>query len=218
MFSVTISTAFWPAPLPAFIRFLSEGFTRMSTGDLKQVIGRARQGDAEAISLLYETHVDAIYRYIYYRVPTAEDAEDLTAEVFLRMVESLPRYTITAVPFQAWLYRIAAARVADFYRRGKRHVQTELDESLTDNLPLPEDQLQRQQEVETLRRAISTFSEDEQTILVLRFIEHKSHQQVAEVLGKSANAVKAAQHRALVQLAALLGSEEKVRHYLRGGQ
>ena len=67
-----------------------------------------------------------------------------------------------------------------------------------------------------LRSTLRHFNEDEQTILILRFVERKSHQEVANIMGKSANAVKTAQHRILVQLAALLGSEEKVRHYLRG--
>ena len=188
----------------------------MAHSDIEQVIIRARRGEGQAISALYETHADAIFRYVLYRVPTAEDAEDLTAEVFLKMVEGLPRYQITGVPFEAWLYRIAAARIADFYRRRKRRPQTTLPETLADHIALPEDQIQRDQEIATLRGILAQFNADEQTILILRFVERKSHQEVARVLGKSVNAVKAAQHRALIRLAALLGSEEKVRHYLRG--
>jgi RNA polymerase sigma-70 factor (ECF subfamily) len=188
----------------------------MAHSDIEQVIIRARRGDEQAISALYEMHADAIYRYVLYRMPTAEDAEDLTAEVFLKMIEGLPRYQITGVPFEAWLYRIAAARIADFYRRRKRRPQVTLPDSLADHIALPEDQIQRDQEIETLRGILAQFNADEQTILILRFVERKSHQEVASLLGKSANAVKAAQHRALIRLAALLGSEEKVRHYLRG--
>ncbi|HLV36139.1 MAG TPA: sigma-70 family RNA polymerase sigma factor [Spirillospora sp.] len=186
------------------------------SADLERVIKRARRGDEKAITTLYELHADAIYRYILYRVPTSADAEDLTAEVFLRMVESLPNYNIRGVPFEAWLYRIAAARIADFYRQNKRQPQAELNETLADDVPLPEDQIQQRQEIQTLREALRKFSEEEQTILLLRFVERKSHREVANILGKTTNAVKAAQHRALVHLAALLGSEDKVRHYLRG--
>ncbi|MBZ0299277.1 MAG: sigma-70 family RNA polymerase sigma factor [Anaerolineae bacterium] len=188
----------------------------MSATNIRQVIKRASQGDAAAITTLYEAHVDAIYRYIFYRVPTGADAEDLTAEVFLKMVEGLPGYTFTGAPFETWLYRIAAARIADFYRRANRQPQSELTEFLTDGLPLPEEHIQQNQEIDILRQALQQFSEEEQTILILRFVERKSHKEVADILGKTANAVKAAQHRTLVQLAALLGSEEKVRHYLRG--
>ena len=183
--------------------------------DIEQLVRRAQQGNKEAISALYQTYAQAIYRYIFYRVPTAADAEDLTAEVFLKMVEGLPKYQITGVPFEAWLYRIAAARMTDFYRRTRRRPQSELTENLADARLAPEEQLQRTQEVDALREVLQQFNQDEQTILLLRFVERKSHKEVADALGKTVSAVKSAQHRALVQLANLLGSG-KVRHYLRG--
>lgn len=188
----------------------------MSVPHIHQIVNRAQQGDASAVAVLYETYVQAIYRYIAYRVATTADAEDLTAEVFLKMVEGLPRYRFTGAPFEAWLYRIAAARIVDFRRRAQRRPQVALSETMTDGVPLPEEQVQHNQEIETLRSALQQLSDEHQTILILRFIERRSHQEVADILGKSANAIKAAQHRALVQLVALLGSEEKVRHYLRG--
>lgn len=183
--------------------------------DIEHLIHRAQAGDKEAISALYRTYAQTIYRYVFYRMPTAADAEDLTAEVFLKMVEGLPGYQITGVPFESWLYRIAAARINDFYRRTKRRPQSELTENLTDAQPVPEEQLQRTEEVEAMRAVLSQFDESEQAILLLRFVERKSHKEVASLLGKSVSAVKSAQHRALVQLANLMGSD-KVRHYLRG--
>lgn len=183
---------------------------------LQHLIQRAQRGDTEAVSALYETYVQQIYRYIAYRVPTSTDAEDITAEVFVKMVEGLPNYRFTGAPFEAWLYRIAAARVIDFRRRSNRRVESELSESLSDHVPTPEESLQSEEEVQTLRAALSKLSDEQQTLLVLRFIERKSHQEAAEILDKSVSAVKSIQHRALLQLASLLGSEEKVRHYLRG--
>lgn len=189
----------------------------MSPAPIESVIQRAQAGDAEAVATLYQTYVQRIFCYILYRVSTTADAEDLTAEVFLKMVEGLPNYRITGAPFEACLYRIAAARIVDFRRRTKRRGQVELSKTLADGKPLPEEQLQRRQEVDTLRQALRQLSDDQQTILILRFIERKSHEQVAAILGRSVTAVRATQHRALVNLTALLGSEEKVRHYLRGG-
>lgn len=188
----------------------------MTTLDTQQLIQQAQQGDSQAMTVLYQTYADMIYRYIFYRVPTTSDAEDITADVFLKMVEGLPSYRFTGAPFEAWLYRIAAARIADFYRRAQRRPQDELTDNLRDSHPAPEEQLQVQQEVENLREVFQQFNEDEQSILILRFVERKSHKDVATALGKSVAAVKSAQHRILVQLASLLGSEEKVRHYLRG--
>lgn len=184
--------------------------------NMARLIKQAQTGDSAAISRLYQMHVDAIYRYILYRVPTEHDAEDLTAEVFLSMVKDLPNFQWTGAPFEAWLYRIAAARIADFYRKNQRQADVELHESLTDHAAPPEVQLQESEEIETLRQVLGQLSKADQTILILRFIERKSHNEVADILGKTPGAVKAMQHRALVQLASLLGSEEKVRHYLRG--
>lgn len=184
--------------------------------DTLDIIQRAQRGDQEAITELYQTHVTQIYRYVAYRVPSDADAEDLTAEVFVKMVEGLPTYQSTGAPFAAWLYSIASARVIDFRRRASRRPQAELSDMLAADDPTPEATLQAVEEVHTLRDALRQLSEEQQAILVLRFIERKSHQEVADVTGKSVTAVKSIQHRALIQLATLLGSEEKVKHYLRG--
>jgi RNA polymerase sigma-70 factor (ECF subfamily) len=181
-----------------------------------EVIARAQRGDASATSLIYQTYVTIIYRYVAYRVGSDEDAEDITAEVFVRMVESLSSYTDTGAPFEAWLYRIAAARVADFYRKRKRRTHVELTDNLVSDDTEPEERLLEHQEAIQLREAVRHLGEEEQTILLMRFVERKSHYEVAELLDKSVSAVKSAQHRALVKLAGLLGSDEKARHYLRG--
>jgi RNA polymerase sigma-70 factor (ECF subfamily) len=165
---------------------------------------------------LYETYVERIYRYVAYRVLSVADAEDLTAEVFVKMVEALPAYRVTGVPFEAWLYRIASARIIDYRRRNQRRPQTELTESLSDTSEeSPEELVVGQQELEALRVAVGHLSDEQQTLLVLRFIERKSHENVAMIMGKSVSAVKSIQHRALNLLASQLG-ESKVRHYLRG--
>jgi len=149
-------------------------------------------------------------------VPVAEDAEDLTAEVFVKMVEGLPNFQYTGAPFESWLYRIAAARIADLHRYTYRRPETELSESITSGEDAPEERIQQEQELETLRAALSRLSEEYQTILILRFIERKSHEEVANIMAKSVSAVKTLQHRALNRLAWLLGTNGKIRHYLRG--
>ncbi len=188
----------------------------MSADDLTRIIQQAQQGNREAVARLYDTYVDAIYRYVVHRVPTKEDAEDVTAEVFLNMVKRLPNYQVTGAPFEAWLYRIAAALIADFYRKARRRPEAELSERLSDHSPAPEEQVQRLQEVEAARAALQELNEEQQTIVFLRFRERKSHEEVAQILGKSVDAVRSAQYRALTRLAGLLGSEGKARHYLRG--
>lgn len=183
---------------------------------IEHLVQRAQRGNAEAVAALYQMFVQPIYRFILYRVPTDEDAEDLTAEVFLKMVKALPTFQWTGAPFEAWLYRIAAARIIDFRRRANRRPQISLEDHYTDGSSLPEESLQDQQEVETLRAALQQLSDEKQTVLILRFIEHKTHEEVAAILGRSSASVRVIQHRALTELTVLLGSQEKVRHYLRG--
>lgn len=182
------------------------------------LIQRAQSGDEDAVASLYRRYVPAITRYISYRISDDAAIEDLTAEVFLQMVEGLPRYRVTGAPFEAWLYRMAAARVADFYRRTAREQpqkNTE-DEALPSAQPSLELSIQQREELDALRAALSQLSDDDQTILILRFVERKSHIEVAQILNKSAPAVATAQHRALKRLAELLGTDKMGRHYIRG--
>ena len=180
------------------------------------LIKRAQRGDSDAMAALYRRHVGSIVRYIAYRVSDQAVIEDLTAEVFLRMVEGLPKYTITGAPFEAWLYRIAAARVATFYRTRKRRPEEALQDNMQSNQTPPEQTLQNDEELVALRTALSQLNEEQQTILILRFVERKSHEEVATILGKSERAVATAQHRALKKLAKLLGTTKTARHYIRG--
>jgi RNA polymerase sigma-70 factor (ECF subfamily) len=114
------------------------------------------------------------------------------------------------------LYRIAAARVADYYRARTRHPEEALTEALHSSQTPAETHLQETEELDELRAALSQLSEEHQTILILRFVERKSHEEVAAIMGKSVRAVATAQHRALVRLAELLGTDKLSRHYIRG--
>ncbi len=185
--------------------------------ELKQIIHQAQNGDRDAVAQLYQAYAQAIYRYMVHRVPSTLDAEDLTAEVFVKMVEGLSQYRVTDIPFEAWLYRIAAARVADYYRLHARHPVTDLSDDIPEYKPLVEEQILEQQELGSLHDAMQQLSDEQQSILILRFVERKSHEEVGRILNKSVSAVKTIQYRALIELAKLLGSEKVERHYLRGG-
>ncbi|MEO8391874.1 MAG: sigma-70 family RNA polymerase sigma factor [Chloroflexota bacterium] len=184
--------------------------------DVVETVIRAQHGDRNAVAALYQMHAQLIFRYIVVRVPTTDDAEDLTAEVFVSMVKGLPSYQQTGAPFEAWLYRIAASKVADFYRQSGRRPQTQLSETLYDSAASPEDQIQQQQTLDQLRNVLQQLPEDYQTILILRFVERKSHEEAALILDKTVSAVKNLQYRALLRLTELLGTDHKARHYLRG--
>lgn len=178
------------------------------------LIAQAQAGDKEAVSTLYEAYVQAIHTYIGYRVESDEIAQDLTGEVFLRMVQGLPHYRDSGAPFGAWLYRIAATQIADHYRHNKRIVE------LSDNQPSddtdPFGKAAKKEEQARLREALAALSPDFQTLLILRFMQGQSHQLVAATLNKSEAAIRVMQHRALNALAQQLGASGKARSYLRG--
>lgn len=171
----------------------------------QRLLAEAQRGDPDAFAALYREHVQTIYRYVYYRVNNPQIAEDLTADVFTRAIEGLPRYRDTGTPFLAWLYRIAHARVVDHYRRQDRR-PTESD---VEAQPLPvepdmDERLIRQHVAQILRKAIADLTPDQQQVIILRFVEGHKIDEVAQLLDKKPNAIKALQHRALRSLAGRL--------------
>lgn len=164
----------------------------------RELIERTKNGDKQAMSVLYETYVQQIFQYISYRVPSEAIAEDLTADVFVRMIQGLPKYQYTGAPLGAWLFRVAANCVADYYRKNQpAHATIEEDLTTSDELG---ELFDKKEEQSHLRAALQTLSEDYQNVLILRFVKDLSHAEVADIMGKTEGAVRILQHRALKAL------------------
>lgn len=171
----------------------------------KRLLKQAQNGDANAFAQLYREHVQAIFRYIAYRVQDHQQAEDLTGDVFTRALEGLPKYQDRGKPFLAWLYRIAHARVVDFYRkRDRRPNESDISAEPLSVTPDMDEGLVRSQAASALRDAIADLTDDQQQVIILRFIEGHRTDTVAALMGKKPNAIKALQHRALRSLAGRL--------------
>jgi len=170
------------------------------------LIAQAIAGNADAFGELYLLHLDAIYRYVYYRVGDGAEAEDLTEQVFLKAWEALPGYQQRGYPFSSWLYRIAHNTVADYHRRQKPEVPMPSPEKVEkrDQHRPPLEQVIATEEAATLATAIAQLSEEQQQVIILRFIEGLSHAEVARILAKSEGACRVIQHRALAALNRLL--------------
>ncbi len=174
------------------------------------LVVRAARQDAEAFAQLYDRFVEKIFKYIYYKVGSKSDAEDLTAQVFLKAWEAIGHYRLTERPFSAWLYRIAHNLVVDHFRMRRDAVPIDdvirFDEKDTDL----DDLTQRHLTAETLRRAIHRLTTDQQQVILLRFIDGYSTEEVARIMGKGQGAVRTLQHRALASLARIFrrGSEQ----------
>ncbi|MGD8473745.1 MAG: sigma-70 family RNA polymerase sigma factor [Anaerolineae bacterium] len=169
-----------------------------------ELISRAQEGDKQAIGELYRANVDVIYRYVWARVRDDSLAEDLTAQVFLKALEGLPTYQPSGKPFVAWLYRIAYARIVDHWRKLERRVEVPLEETLPSREPRPQELLEFEADWVTAMELLSQLTDDQQDVVILRFIGELSLADVALTVGKTVGATKALQYRALATLARLL--------------
>ena len=169
-----------------------------------EVVRLAREGDSAAMTELYEHYRSRIYGYLFYRVGDTHQAEDLTAEVFLRVVEKLPGYRFQAIPFQAWLFQIARNLAIDHYRKTNAHPMVELDANLITNHESPEQATERSMIARQLKQALERLTTEQCDVIVLRFLVGMPVQQVAETLNKSEGSVKALQARGLEALHRML--------------
>jgi RNA polymerase sigma-70 factor, ECF subfamily len=158
-----------------------------------------------AFDTLYRQHVDRIYNYVYHRVGSVEDAEDLTARTFQLALVNLPAYSDRGAPLAAWLYRIAHNLVANWHRDSSRH-QTVPFDGLGGAEPVTEDGLVEWAFArETVHAALRKLEPDRQAVLVLKFSEGLSNAEIGLVLGRSEGAVKSLYHRTLLALRDALG-------------
>jgi RNA polymerase sigma-70 factor, ECF subfamily len=165
-------------------------------------VALACRGNPEAFSYLYEKNVTRIYNYIYYRIGSASDAEDITSRVFYRAFGHINSYVDKGVPFSAWLYRIAHNLIANWHRDNLRRKEVPLEDHL--DLPhkadQPERMLEKNQEMILLLKAIRRISADRQQLILLKYLEDLSNAEIAQIMGRSEGAIKSLYHRALIAL------------------
>ena len=170
--------------------------------DEKKILIEAAQGSDEAFGVLYDTYIDRIYNYIYYRTGNVHDAEDLTARVFQRAMKHIVNYEDRGVPFSAWLYRIAHNLVANWHRDRSRKQEIAITEKMS--LPArdehPETTLMRTEKQDALLRIIRTLPPNRQQLLILKFVEGYSNAEIGEIMSRSEGAVKSLYHRTLLAL------------------
>jgi RNA polymerase sigma-70 factor (ECF subfamily) len=172
------------------------------------LIQSAQQGDRDALVAIYERYQTPVYVYIYYRVNEQEIAEDLTSEVFVRMVENISKYQHRGSTILAWFYTIARHLLVDHYRAKGSMIHLPLKEELVaDDSVNPtrvfEDCLER----DGLNRALMTLTEEQRQVIVLKLLEGRDNVEVAAMLGKNERAIRSLQHRALAALQRVMQKE-----------
>ena len=176
--------------------------TRAEDPDEQGLLERASRADPEALGELYDRYVGRIYNYIYHRVGQAELAEDLTAQVFARMLESIREGRAWRTSFSGWIYRIAHNLVIDYYRRRGRAAFVELEEAspIAADETDPVRKAEARLESEHLRAALAKLTAEQAEVIALRFLDEFSIAEVAAMMNKTEGAIKALQYRAVLAL------------------
>jgi len=183
---------------------LQEHETTDTPTEIEKLVDKAIDGDGDAFGRLYDMYVDRVYRHVYYRVGTIEDAEDLTQQVFVRAWQAIGRYKKTASPFLAWLIKISHNLVIDFYRSKKSETYADFDDVATKPETDPAHLAEAQFSQEEIRRAINKLHGDQQQVILMRFIEDFSYTEIAAALGKSEGAIRVIIHRGLAKLKTIM--------------
>jgi RNA polymerase sigma-70 factor (ECF subfamily) len=173
---------------------------------LVALIQRAQQtGDPQAFDGLYVLYADRVYRFLLARLGDVHAAEDIMAQVFLRLIEKLGQYQLApkdnAAIFTAWLYRLTYNKMIDVLRRQKNHQQVSIKyaEVLPQSQPMSE-AVEQQVEFGQVMEKLQLLNEQQRMVIQLRFIEGLSIAETAQIMQKSEGAVKALQHRSLESL------------------
>jgi RNA polymerase sigma-70 factor (ECF subfamily) len=187
--------------------FIHDGATNEAESDLPRIIARAQSGDALAFDELYRRYAQLILRYLYMRTHEVESAQDLTQEVFMRVLKGIGKFEYRGDrSFQGWLYTIASNVLIGQIRR-KRNLQTPLDDNLELADPRGQERVTTAFERVFLQHALSQLTQDQQQVLTLKFFGDLTNQEIAEAIGRTEGAVKALQHRAIQSLQQILERE-----------
>jgi len=178
----------------------------LDTRDLRREVRKASRGDEEAAGALFDHYYPRVYRYALSRLARSQDAEDVAAEVFARVLRRLDDFRWKGAGFEAWLFRIAYNLIVDQYRGKGREELTDPAEQADDQDP--EDELLRTETASELMELLNTLSHDQREVLLLRFVAGLETEEIATIMGRNANAVRQVQFRALDAMRSRLPSED----------
>ena len=174
---------------------------RESTEHVRELVARGQQGDRDALEELYLIHFDRIYSYLHVSVGNRHDAEDLTTQTFLKMLEKIGSFKWQSAPFSAWLFRIAHNLAMDHFRSRRRwQPEEEVPEPHGEEEPSAELAAMQTIGRESMLKLIDHLSPEQQQVLTLKFVFNLPNAEVAAILDKTEGAIKSLQHRALVSL------------------
>lgn len=175
--------------------------------DERELIRRAKKGDSDAFRLLVETYQTAVYR-LALRMCGESGAEDAAQEAFVAAWRGLPRFR-SECRFSTWLYRLTTNAAIDYLRREqKQRTDGDVDDlSLADDSPSPQEQAERSETQQRVRKALAALSDEHRQILLLRYMQELDYGEIAQALHISEGTVKSRINRAKARLRELLAQE-----------
>ena len=200
--------------LPVTLVWMRIMYAAIDDTQVLSIIPACQEGEAGAVARLYDLYADRMYHYILARTGDSGTAEDLTGEVFLRVVKHVHRFKLDASrpasSVSAWLYRIAANLVADHHRSRRRRPQVDLDEDVSMSLQSPDpcEEVEHQEALRRISGALEHLTEEQRLVVISKFGEGLSNAQTAAWLGKTEGAIEGLQHRALRTLSRILGTKQ----------
>jgi RNA polymerase sigma-70 factor (ECF subfamily) len=169
------------------------------------VVEAAKRGDHSALAALYEHFFPRVYRYVASRLGNVEDAEDVTEEIFLRVIDNVGSFTWRGLPFGAWVFRIARNEIVSHVRRQKpRSGTAELSDTIADERADHTGKVEDKLVLVVVRKAMTQLPEAQRQVVELRFIAGLSVAETAKALNKTENNVKVLQHKAIAKLQVLV--------------
>ncbi len=177
----------------------------------RAIIDAAIAGDEAALAELYNLYFPRVYRYILARMGNPFDAEDLTEEVFLRVLDAIGRFQWREAPFSAWLFRIAHNAVISHRRKeGARGRSSPLSEALPVDSQGPEEMVANRLALNEVMKAADTLPEAQRRVIGYRFAAGLTVAETARAMGKGEGNVKVIQHKAIAKLREMLTQRPKV--------
>ena len=180
----------------------------------ERLLVEAAQQDPARFAELYEQHFERVYAYICRRARSREEAQDLTSEVFHQALAKIRQFEWRGVPFAAWLYRIAANALTDYWRRVGQRVAHERENPGMEEVANPSaHDLAEVEQQARLYRLVRELPAEQRRVIEMRFAEEKSIREIAKSLERSEGAIKQLQFRGIAKLRLLI--EKKSRAPLR---
>ncbi len=151
-------------------------------------------------SLVYKKYHEQIFRFVYQRIDTIEEASDITSQVFLKALLNLNKFEFKGFPFSSWLYKIALNEVNQYYRKTKKERTVNIDNEKIEIFIEEIDEDNSENKINILTKVLGELNEEKLLLIEMRFFEKRSFKEIAEILNITENNAKVKTYRVLDEM------------------